>query len=177
MTGSYPRLSATSRESSCNPQGLAEFYRDLLGLKIVRKDSNNVVDDAALLSGRRAARITNSCSLPSQKLATAPCGSTASRHCATSTAALALKASPSRTALTRGSQSASSCITQVTYRIQPTGSGTRFTYDHTGFSGMEGFIMAKLVLGPVRRKMLDKGLPALLDELDDRGTLPTEVVP
>ena len=64
-------------------------------------------------------------------------------------------------------------ITQVTYRIQPTGSGTRFTYDHTGFSGIEGFIMAKLVLGPVRRKMLDKGLPALLDELDDRGTLPT----
>jgi uncharacterized protein YndB with AHSA1/START domain len=60
--------------------------------------------------------------------------------------------------------------TEVTYRIQPAGAGTQFTYEHTGFSGIEGFVMSKL-LGSVRRKMLAKGLPALLDDLDDAGNL------
>ena len=59
--------------------------------------------------------------------------------------------------------------TQVNYRIQPTWGGTRFTYQHTGFSGIGGLIMAKLILGPVRRKMLDKGLPAVLNNLDYNG--------
>jgi hypothetical protein len=59
--------------------------------------------------------------------------------------------------------------TQVAYRIQPTPTGSRLTYDHTGFTGIEGFVMSKLILGPVRRKMLDRGLPALLDDLDDAG--------
>ena len=48
--------------------------------------------------------------------------------------------------------------------------GTRFTYDHTGFTGPGGFIMAKL-LGSVRKKMLTIGLPAVLDDLDDTGAL------
>lgn len=59
--------------------------------------------------------------------------------------------------------------THVTYRIQPSAVGARFTYEHTGFTGVGGFVMAKLVLGPVRRKMLDKGLPGLLNRLDDAG--------
>ena len=45
----------------------------------------------------------------------------------------------------------------------------RFTYEHTGFTGVGGFVMAKLVLGPVRRKMLSVGLPAMLDDLADDG--------
>lgn len=61
--------------------------------------------------------------------------------------------------------------TQVVYRIEPHGGGTRFTYEHAGFTGIGGFLMAKLVLGPVRTKMLDKGLPAVLDRLGDDGTL------
>jgi uncharacterized protein YndB with AHSA1/START domain len=60
--------------------------------------------------------------------------------------------------------------TQVTYRIEPHAGGTRFTYEHTGFTGIGGFLMAKLVLGPVRRKMLDVGLPAVLNEVNDDGT-------
>jgi len=60
--------------------------------------------------------------------------------------------------------------TYVTYRLEPHDGGTRFTYEHTGFSGIEGFIMAKLVLGPVRRKMLDVGLPSVLNEMDGEGT-------
>jgi len=35
-----------------NPHGLAEFYRDLLDLQIVREASNQIMGDAVLLSGR-----------------------------------------------------------------------------------------------------------------------------
>ena len=64
--------------------------------------------------------------------------------------------------------------TQVIYRIEPHRAGTRFTYEHTGFVGIGGFLMAKLVLGPVRTKMLDVGLPTVLDDLDDAGHLSPE---
>jgi uncharacterized protein YndB with AHSA1/START domain len=61
--------------------------------------------------------------------------------------------------------------TEVTYRIEPHNGGTRFTYEHTGFTGIGGFLMAKLVLGPVRKKMLDVGLPAVLADVEKDGTL------
>ncbi len=48
--------------------------------------------------------------------------------------------------------------------------GTRFTYDHTGFTGAGGVFMAAL-LGHVRRKMLRVGLPPVLDDLDEDGIL------
>ena len=41
----------------------------------------------------------------------------------------------------------------------------RFTYEHTGFTGAGGFVMAKL-LGRVRTKMLTVGLPAVLDDMN-----------
>jgi uncharacterized protein YndB with AHSA1/START domain len=56
--------------------------------------------------------------------------------------------------------------TFVSYRIEETADGSRFTYAHTGFRGIPGLVMAKLVLGPVRRTMLDVGLPAVLDDID-----------
>ena len=55
-------------------------------------------------------------------------------------------------------------VTQVVYRIEPHEGGTRFTYDHTGFTGVGGLFMSQL-LGHVRRKMLSVGLPAVLDDL------------
>jgi uncharacterized protein YndB with AHSA1/START domain len=60
--------------------------------------------------------------------------------------------------------------TYVTYRIEPHGGGTRFTFDHTGFTGPGGFLLAKL-LGNVRKRMLTVGLPAVLRDLDDDGAL------
>ena len=54
--------------------------------------------------------------------------------------------------------------TFVTYTIAPRNDGTRFTFEHTGFSGVGGFFMSK-ILGTVRRKMLDVGLPRVLDDL------------
>jgi hypothetical protein len=50
-------------------------------------------------------------------------------------------------------------VAEVAYRLEPHADGTRFSYQHTGFTGVGGVFMAKL-LGHVRRKMLDVGLPA-----------------
>jgi uncharacterized protein YndB with AHSA1/START domain len=61
-------------------------------------------------------------------------------------------------------------VTEILYRIEPHAGGTRFTYTHTGFTGVSGFFMAQL-LGRVRRKMLTVGLPAVLNDLDDQGRL------
>lgn len=55
----------------------------------------------------------------------------------------------------------------VTWRIEETRGGARLTYEHTGFRGVDGLIMSKLVLGPVRRRMLRTGLPPVLDAIDD----------
>jgi uncharacterized protein YndB with AHSA1/START domain len=52
----------------------------------------------------------------------------------------------------------------VTYRLAPHEGGTRFTYDHTGFTGVGGFVMSR-VLRRVRTRMLRVGLRKLLDEL------------
>jgi len=60
--------------------------------------------------------------------------------------------------------------THVTYRLEPTAGGTRFTFEHTGFTGIGGFLVSK-VLASVRKKMLGVALPALLDDLDDAGKL------
>jgi uncharacterized protein YndB with AHSA1/START domain len=54
--------------------------------------------------------------------------------------------------------------TIVTYRIEPQADGTRFIFEHTGFTGPGGFLMAK-ILGAVRTKMLSVGLPAVLDDM------------
>ncbi|MEU0430172.1 SRPBCC domain-containing protein [Streptomyces sp. NPDC006290] len=60
--------------------------------------------------------------------------------------------------------------TEVAYRIQPHAAGTRFTFDHTGFTGTGGLFMAQ-ILGHVRRKMLRVGLSAVLNQLDETGSL------
>jgi uncharacterized protein YndB with AHSA1/START domain len=58
--------------------------------------------------------------------------------------------------------------TVVTNRLEETAGGTRLTWDHTGFRGIEGAFMAWL-LGRVRRKMLSEGLPGALQDLDEHG--------
>lgn len=60
--------------------------------------------------------------------------------------------------------------TLVTYRLEPHGGGTRFTWEHTGFTGIGGFLVSK-VLASVRKKMLGAGLPAVLNDIDDEGRL------
>ncbi|MEU4242534.1 SRPBCC domain-containing protein [Actinoplanes sp. NPDC026619] len=52
-------------------------------------------------------------------------------------------------------------VSDVTYTLEPIAGGTRFTWQHTGFTGVGGFAMSKL-LGKVRRKMLTDGVPPVL---------------
>ncbi len=60
--------------------------------------------------------------------------------------------------------------TVVTYRLERVGDGTRFTYEHTGFTGAGGLFMSRM-LGRIRRKMLAEGLPAVLADTGDDGRL------
>lgn len=53
-------------------------------------------------------------------------------------------------------------VTDVTYRLEATPGGTRFTWHHTGFTGIGGFFMSRL-LGNVRKRMLTEGLPPVLE--------------
>jgi len=55
-------------------------------------------------------------------------------------------------------------VTEVAYRLEPLGNGTRFTFEHTGFTGIGGIFMAAL-LGRVRARMLTVGLRPVLDDL------------
>jgi uncharacterized protein YndB with AHSA1/START domain len=55
-------------------------------------------------------------------------------------------------------------VTDVRYLLEPTADGTRFTWDHTGFTGVGGFAMSRL-LSSVRHKMLQDGVPPVLAEL------------
>ena len=51
----------------------------------------------------------------------------------------------------------------VTYRLEPAGTGTTFTWEHTGFTGAGGFFMSRL-LRSVRHRMLTEALPRVLEE-------------
>jgi uncharacterized protein YndB with AHSA1/START domain len=61
--------------------------------------------------------------------------------------------------------------TFVTYRLGPHAGGTRLTFEHTGFTGVGGFLLAKLMMGPGWKKMLGTIIPAVLNDVDDEGKL------
>ena len=48
-------------------------------------------------------------------------------------------------------------LTTVTCRLEPHQGGTRLTWEHTGFHGIGGLLVSKM-LASVRRKMLSQGL-------------------
>jgi uncharacterized protein YndB with AHSA1/START domain len=53
---------------------------------------------------------------------------------------------------------------QVTFSLEPDGGGTRLTFVQTGFEGLGGFLLAKLMMGPGWRKMFRKRLVAVLGD-------------
>ena len=59
--------------------------------------------------------------------------------------------------------------THITYTLEPHGAGTRLTFEHTGFTGIGGFFLAKLMMGPGWKKMLGTRVLAVLSDLDDEG--------
>jgi uncharacterized protein YndB with AHSA1/START domain len=60
--------------------------------------------------------------------------------------------------------------TVVTNILEEIPGGTRLTWEHTGFHGIGGAFMARL-LGRVRRAMLTQGLPPVLADIGDDGQL------
>jgi len=64
--------------------------------------------------------------------------------------------------------------TYVTWQLAARAGGTRLTFEHSGFRGLNGFLLATLVMGPGHREKLGRALPALLADLDDTGRLRPE---
>jgi uncharacterized protein YndB with AHSA1/START domain len=62
--------------------------------------------------------------------------------------------------------------TFVTYRLEPRAGGTRLVFEHAGFKGVGGFLLATLMMGPGWRKMLRRPFETVLAELDASGALP-----
>ena len=61
--------------------------------------------------------------------------------------------------------------TYVTYTIEPHAGGTRLTFEHAGFTGAGGFLLAKLMMAPGWKKTLGVTFPAVLADTDDEGRL------
>ena len=61
--------------------------------------------------------------------------------------------------------------TIVTYTLSPHQGGTRLVFEHTGFRGFGGFMLAKFMLGPGWKKMIVNAIPAVLADVDDSGQL------
>jgi uncharacterized protein YndB with AHSA1/START domain len=53
--------------------------------------------------------------------------------------------------------------TFIAYRLEPVAGGTRLTWEHTGFTGIGGLVMSRL-LRSVRTKMLTVAFPTVLDD-------------
>lgn len=61
--------------------------------------------------------------------------------------------------------------TRVTYTLEPHDGGTRLTLEHTGFTGVGGFVFVKLMMGPGWMKALGATLSAVLADIDEEGKL------
>lgn len=61
--------------------------------------------------------------------------------------------------------------TYVTFTLEPHAGGTRLIFEHTGFTGVGGLILAKLMMAPGWKKMLGATFPAVLADIDEDGKL------
>ncbi|MGE0786377.1 MAG: SRPBCC domain-containing protein [Sandaracinaceae bacterium] len=51
----------------------------------------------------------------------------------------------------------------VRFALSPEGDGTKLSFEHSGFTGLGGWFLARLMMGPGWKKMFDRRLPAILD--------------
>ena len=60
---------------------------------------------------------------------------------------------------------------QLAYTLAEISQGTRLSVAHTGFSGIGGFLFARLVMKPGLKKTLDHELPRVFANLMEDGTV------
>jgi uncharacterized protein YndB with AHSA1/START domain len=66
---------------------------------------------------------------------------------------------------------------QVKYTLEEVSSGTRLIVEHLGFTGISGFLLSKLIMGPGHKKLLNHAFPSVLaDMLDDGASRPTSAL-
>lgn len=57
-------------------------------------------------------------------------------------------------------------VMHVTYGLEAHGPhGTRFTFEHTGFTGLGGYLLSQLIMTPIRKKMFGERITAVLNGL------------
>jgi uncharacterized protein YndB with AHSA1/START domain len=61
--------------------------------------------------------------------------------------------------------------TEVSYQLEARAAGTRLTLEHTGFTGIGGFVFVNLLMRPGINRMLDKTFPPVLAGTDKTGEL------
>jgi uncharacterized protein YndB with AHSA1/START domain len=64
--------------------------------------------------------------------------------------------------------------TYVTFKLEPQAGGTRLSFEHTGFTGVGGFLLANLMMKPGWKKMFATTFPSVLGDLDEEGNLKAE---
>ena len=62
--------------------------------------------------------------------------------------------------------------TLLTLQLAPVSEGTRLTLDHTGFRGLRGMMVSKILGAGWRSRILAERLPALLDRWDGTSPVP-----
>jgi uncharacterized protein YndB with AHSA1/START domain len=63
--------------------------------------------------------------------------------------------------------------TKLVWTLRRTDEGTRLTLDHTGFSGVRGLLISKILGSGWRSKILTINLPALLSRWSGSGVVPS----
>lgn len=51
---------------------------------------------------------------------------------------------------------------RVRYELRPDGEGTQLAFEHSGFRGIGGWMLARFMMGPGWKKMMDERLPTVL---------------
>ena len=59
--------------------------------------------------------------------------------------------------------------TVVSYTLEAVPEGTRLHFDHTGFRGLRGLLVSKMLGSGWKSKILARNLPAVLEFVNDEG--------
>jgi uncharacterized protein YndB with AHSA1/START domain len=62
---------------------------------------------------------------------------------------------------------------RVRWELSADGDGTKVRFEHAGFRGIGGWMLARFMMGPGWKKMMDVRMPAVLDRWASSGDAPS----